>query len=319
MTLLSVRNLRVDFASDRGLIRAVQGVSFALDEGEILGIVGESGSGKSVSALAIMRMLSSPPARITADALNFRDLDILTLTEAEARQIRGHDIAMVFQDPMRSLNPVLTIGRQITEVLRRHLALSHAAARSRAIDLLGMVGIPFPKTRLSAYPHQFSGGMRQRVMIAIALSCNPKLLIADEATTALDVTIQAQIVDLVKRLARDLGTAVIWITHDLGMVAGMCDRVAVMYAGRIVETGLVDDVFARPAHGYTMALLAATPRIDGLDQQRLRPIEGMPPDLSLHQPLCPFLPRCAISIDQCRTTPPPPRTYGAGHHATCLA
>ena len=232
MALLSARNLRTRFATDRGEVHAVDGVSFDLAEGEILGLVGESGSGKSVTALSVMRLVPEPPGRIAADSLTFDGTEILALSEAEMREIRGSSMAMIFQDPMRSLNPVLTIGRQLTEVLRRHQKMDGAAARRRAIELLEMVGIPMAEKRLAAYPHQFSGGMRQRVMIAIALSCNPRLLIADEATTALDVTIQAQIVELVKTLTRERGTSVIWISHDLGVVAGLCDRVNVMYAGR---------------------------------------------------------------------------------------
>src|SRR6202045_657722 len=229
-----------------------------------------------------------------ADEINFAGMDLLRLDEVAVREIRGAKIGMIFQDPMRSLNPVLTIGRQVTEVLRRHQKMDGAAARRRAVELLEMVGISMPERRLSAYPHQLSGGMRQRVMIAIALSCHPKLLIADEATTALDVTIQAQIVELVKQLARDLGTAVIWISHDLGLVAGMCDRVNVMYAGRIVETGSVDELFYRPSHGYTLGLIGSPPRVDrGGD--RLVSIEGVPPDMIEPIVLCPFLPRCRVS------------------------
>ena len=231
MSLLRVRNLHTRFATDRGDVRAVNGVSFDLEEGEILGLVGESGSGKSVTALSIMRLVPEPPGRVAADSLAFDGRELLALSEAEMREERGSSMAMIFQDPMRSLNPVLTIGRQITEVLRRHQKLDGPAAKRRAIELLETVGIPSAEKRLAAYPHQFSGGMRQRVMIAIALSCKPRLLIADEATTALDVTIQAQIVDLVKRLTRESGTSVIWISHDLGVVAGLCDKVNVMYAG----------------------------------------------------------------------------------------
>ncbi len=318
MTLLRVRDLRVEFASDRGPVRAVQGVSFDLAEGEVLGVVGESGSGKSVAALSIMRMIPQPPGRVAAAELSFEGRDLLRLSEAEAREIRGSHIAMVFQDPMRSLNPVLTIGRQLTEGLRQHLRMDRVAARRRSIELLEMVGIPMAEARLSAYPHQFSGGMRQRVMIAIALSCNPKLLIADEATTALDVTIQAQVIELVKRLTRDLGTAVIWISHDLGVIAGMCDRVNVMYAGQIVETGPVDDLFQRPSHGYTLGLMGSTPRVDGLAQGRLTPIDGMPPDLTKVTTLCPFLPRCRVAGYECQTVAPAMRARGGGHEAACL-
>ena len=318
MTLLSARNLRTRFATDRGVVRAVDGVSFDLAEGEILGLVGESGSGKSVTALSVMRLVPEPPGRITADSLTFDGTEILALPEAEMREIRGSSMAMIFQDPMRSLNPVLTIGRQLTEVLRRHQKMDGAAARRRAIELLEMVGIPMAEKRLAAYPHQFSGGMRQRVMIAIALSCNPRLLIADEATTALDVTIQAQIVELVKKLTRERGTSVIWISHDLGVVAGLCDRVNVMYAGRVVETSPIRDLFRHPRHGYTLGLMGSTPRVDGM-QHRLTPIEGLPPNLIGPQTLCPFLPRCRVSVEACRQRPPEPRSFGPDHTAVCLA
>jgi oligopeptide transport system ATP-binding protein len=319
MTLLRVRNLRTRFATDRGDVRAVDGVSFDLEEGEILGLVGESGSGKSVTALSIMRLVPEPPGRITADSLAFDGRELLSLSEAEMREERGSSMAMIFQDPMRSLNPVLTIGRQITEVLRRHQKLDGADARRRAIELLETVGIPSAEKRLAAYPHQFSGGMRQRVMIAIALSCNPRLLIADEATTALDVTIQAQIVDLVKRLTRERGTSVIWISHDLGVVAGLCDKVNVMYAGNVVESGPIRELFHRPSHGYTLGLMGSTPRVDGTGARRLTPIEGMPPSLIGPIPLCPFLPRCRVAVPACRTIPPERRDFGAGHWARCLA
>jgi oligopeptide transport system ATP-binding protein len=318
MTLLSVRNLRTRFATDRGVVRAVDGVSFDLVEGEILGLVGESGSGKSVTALSVMRLVPEPPGRIAADSLAFDGTEILALSEAHMREIRGADMAMIFQDPMRSLNPVLTIGRQLTEVLRRHQKIDGTAARRRAVELLEMVGIPMAEKRLSAYPHQFSGGMRQRVMIAIALSCNPRLLIADEATTALDVTIQAQIVELVKKLTHDRGTSVIWISHDLGVVAGLCDRVNVMYAGRVVETSPIRDLFKHPRHGYTLGLMGSTPRVDGM-QHRLTPIEGLPPNLAEPQTLCPFLPRCRVSVEACSQRPPERRSFGPDHTAVCLA
>ncbi len=319
MTLLRVRNLRTRFATDRGDVRAVDGVSFDLEEGEILGLVGESGSGKSVTALSIMRLVPEPPGRITADSLAFDGRELLNLSEAEMREERGSSMAMIFQDPMRSLNPVLTIGRQITEVLRRHQNLDKPAAKRRAIELLEMVGIPSAEKRLAAYPHQFSGGMRQRVMIAIALSCNPRLLIADEATTALDVTIQAQIVDLVKRLTRERGTSVIWISHDLGVVAGLCDKVNVMYAGNVVESGPIRELFHRPSHGYTLGLMGSTPRVDGAGTRRPTPIEGMPPSLIGPIPLCPFLPRCRVAVPACQTMPPDRRDFGGDHWARCLA
>ena len=319
MALLSIRNLQTRFATDQGTVCAVNGVSFDLEEGETLGLVGESGSGKSVTALSIMRLVPEPPGRVTADVMTFDGTDLLRLSEAEAREIRGARIAMVFQDPMRSLNPVLTVGRQITEVLRRHQRLDAAAARKRAIELLETVGIPLAEQRLAAYPHQFSGGMRQRVMIAIALSCNPRLLIADEATTALDVTIQAQIIDLVKRLTRERGTSVIWISHNLGVVAGLCDRVNVMYAGNIVESAPIRELFHRPSHGYTHGLMGSTPRVDGAGPRRLTPINGMPPNLIDPMPLCPFLPRCRFAVADCHTRPPARRDFGGGHWAACFA
>jgi oligopeptide transport system ATP-binding protein len=319
MPLLSVRNLSTRFATDRGIVHAVDGVSFDLEEGEVLGLVGESGSGKSVTALSIMRLVPEPPGQVRADHLMFDGIDLLRLSEPEAREVRGARMAMVFQDPMRSLNPVLTIGRQLTEVLRRHEKLDAVAARKRAIELLETVGIPHAEQRLGAYPHQFSGGMRQRVMIAIALSCNPRLLIADEATTALDVTIQAQIVDLVKRLTRERGTAVIWISHDLGVIAGLCHRVNIMYAGRIVESGSIRDLFHHPSHGYTLGLLGSTPRVDGTQARRLTPIEGLPPNLIDPMPLCPFLPRCRVAVGACRERAPERRTFAQGHWATCFA
>ncbi|MGQ3300853.1 ABC transporter ATP-binding protein [Reyranella sp.] len=319
MSLLRVRNLHTRFATDRGDVRAVNGVSFDLEEGEILGLVGESGSGKSVTALSIMRLVPEPPGSISADSLAFDGRELLALSEAEMREERGSSMAMIFQDPMRSLNPVLTIGRQMTEVLRRHQKLDGSAAKRRAIELLETVGIPSAEKRLGAYPHQFSGGMRQRVMIAIALSCNPRLLIADEATTALDVTIQAQIVDLVKRLTRERGTSVIWISHDLGVVAGLCDKVNVMYAGNVVESGPIRELFHRPSHGYTLGLMGSTPRVDGTGVRRLTPIEGMPPSLIEPIPLCPFLPRCRVSIPACQTVSPERRDFGSDHWARCLA
>jgi oligopeptide transport system ATP-binding protein len=318
MSLLSVRNLRTHFSTDHGIVRAVDGVSFTVAPGEILGIVGESGSGKSVTALSILRLIREPPGRISADELRFDGIDLLSVSQRELRDIRTARIAIIFQDPMRSLNPVLTIGRQLTETLRRHAGLDARAAKRRAIELLDMVGIPLAPKRLAAYPHEFSGGMRQRVMIAIALSCNPRLLIADEATTALDVTIQAQIVELVKRLSKQLGTSIIWISHDLGLVAGLCDRVCVMYAGRIVESGPVRELFHRPAHGYTVSLMACRPRVDQVGR-RLEPIEGLPPTLLEPIRLCPFLPRCPVRVEACRFEAPAMRSIGPNHAASCFA
>ncbi len=315
--LLSVKNLRTHFHTEAGVVKAVDGVSFDLFEGQALGIVGESGSGKSVSVLSIMGLIPSPPGHVTADAVVFEGKDLLSLTEKEMRNLRGAKMAMVFQDPMTSLNPVLTIGWQISESLRIHLALASKQARKRTIELLDMVGIPSAENRLDDYPHQFSGGMRQRVMIAMALSCNPRLLIADEATTALDVTIQAQIIELVKRLRSETQAAVIWITHDLGIVAGLCDRVNVMYAGRLVESAPVKDIYYRPSHGYTLGLLRSIPRLDEERKAKLVPIDGSPPDLIELPALCPFLPRCSFAQEICHKDPPPVREISKDHTASC--
>ena len=317
--VLSVRDLDTRFDTGDGVVHAVDHVSFDLMAGEVLGIVGESGSGKSVTALSVMKLVVCPPGQVSAGEITLDGEDILHIDEAQARRIRGSRIAMIFQDPLKSLNPVLTIGRQLTEVIAEHLGLDSQASRQRAIELLSAVGIPRAETRLGDYPHQFSGGMRQRVMIAIALSCDPRVLIADEATTALDVTIQAQIIDLVKRLADERDTAVIWISHDLGVVAGICDRVAVMYAGRIVEMGTVRDLFHRPSHGYTLGLLASTPRLDDAEDRRLQPIDGMPPNLTDPMPLCPFLPRCVHAIDTCHEKAPEWRQVADGHGTRCWA
>lgn len=317
MTLLRVRNLRVRFPSFRGVVRAVDGVSFDLAQGQVMGIVGESGSGKSVTALTLMRLLSRT-GHVSADELTFDGTDLRTLTEADLRRLRTRRMAMIFQDPMRALNPVLTIGRQITETVERHLNLHGRAARLRALELLERVGLTGGEARLKDYPHQLSGGMRQRVMIAIALSCKPQLLIADEATTALDVTIQAQIVDLVRDLQRELGMAVIWIAHDLGLVAGLCDHVAVMYAGRFVESGSVRDVFYRPSHGYTVGLMRCSPRID-METDALQPIEGRPPDLTRENTLCAFLPRCGFAVPDCQAYLPAQKEVEPNHKAACFA
>ena len=317
--VLRVRGLDTRFATEDGVVHAVDGVSFDLMAGEVLGIVGESGSGKSVTALSVMKLVVCPPGQVSAAEITLDGEDILHIDEAQARRIRGSRLAMIFQDPMKSLNPVLTIGRQLTEVIAEHLGLDSRASRQRAVELLSAVGIPMAESRFGDYPHQFSGGMRQRVMIAIALSCDPRVLIADEATTALDVTIQAQIIDLVKNLTDKRGTSVIWISHDLGVVAGICDRVAVMYAGRIVETGTVGDLFHRPSHGYTLGLLASTPRLDDAEDRRLQPIDGMPPNLIDPMPLCPFLPRCVHAIDTCREKAPEWRQVANGHGTRCWA
>jgi oligopeptide transport system ATP-binding protein len=317
--LLEVRNLETQFKTQDGIVRAVNNVSFHLDRGETLGIVGESGSGKSVTALSIMRLIPSPPGRIVGGQIVFDGENLLDYTEEEMRHIRGNRISMIFQDPMTSLNPVLTIGRQITEALELHMKMSGSEARKRAIELLSMVGIPSAARRLDDYPHQFSGGMRQRVMIAMALSCNPELLIADEPTTALDVTIQAQILELINRLKNELGTAVIIITHDLGVVAGMADRVIVMYAGRIVEEGPTEAIFSDPRMPYTIGLLRSIPRLDEPEGRRLTPIRGLPPDLINLPEVCPFSPRCDYFVaGKCDQTVPPLRTVGPSHRAACL-
>jgi oligopeptide transport system ATP-binding protein len=318
-TLLQVENLKVTFKTDGGLVRAVNNVSFELKEGETLGIVGESGSGKSVTNLAIMRLLPQPQAQIDpASKVIFKGQDLLKLKDEQMRKIRGKEIAMIFQDPMTSLNPVLTVGKQITESLKLHLNMNNAQSRKRAVELLKLVGIPSAEKRLDDYPHQFSGGMRQRVMIAMAISCDPKLLIADEPTTALDVTIQAQILELLKKLRRELGTAIILITHDLGVVAGMCDRINVMYAGQVVETTGARKLYANPRMPYTIGLLNSLPRLDERAHERLIPIPGMPPDMSRPINGCPFEPRCIYRQVTCKTTPPDLRAVEEDHRAACL-
>ena len=298
-TFLEVTDLRTRFHTPEGTVYAVNGVSFTLKEGETLAVVGESGCGKSVTMMSILRLISTPPGEIVSGTVNYRDRDLLQLNEIEMEDIRGKEIAMIFQDPMTSLNPVLTVGRQITETLRTHTPMDADQSRQRAITLLEMVGIPDAANRLGNYPHQFSGGMRQRVMIAMALACTPSLLIADEPTTALDVTIQAQIIELVKRLKQDVGMAMIWITHDLGVVAGMADRVIVMYAGFIVEEAEVDNLYDGPLHPYTMALLQALPRADRRREKNLKTIQGVPPNLFAEPRGCPFAPRCEFVQERC--------------------
>lgn len=316
-TLLEVKDLRTYFFTQDGVVKAVDGISYDLLEGETVGLVGESGSGKSVSALSILRLIASPPGRIVGGEVWFEGEDLLKLDEEEMRHIRGNRIAMVFQEPMTSLNPVLTIGRQITEALELHKHMDKKAARARAIELLRLVGIPDAERRIDDYPHQFSGGMRQRVMIAMALSCDPKLLIADEPTTALDVTIQAQILELIKHLTKQFGTAVILITHNLGVVARYADRVNIMYAGRIVERGTAKDIYKTPKHPYTVGLLKSVPRLDEPRKERLNPIEGMPPDLINLPPGCPFQPRCPYAIPRCTQEYPPLVSVGDGHTSAC--
>jgi oligopeptide transport system ATP-binding protein len=303
---MEVKDLVTRFHTQEGTVYAVNGVSYKLNEGETLGVVGESGSGKSVHALSIMRLIPSPPGKIEKGEVTFRGRNLLKLSNDEMRLVRGAEIAMIFQDPMTSLNPVLTIGTQITEALKLHMGMNERQAKERAAELLSMVGIPDAAKRLGNYPHQFSGGMRQRVMIAMALSCNPKLLIADEPTTALDVTIQAQIIDLVKRLRDQLGMAMIWISHDLGVVAGLSDTVQVMYGGMIVERGPAKEVFADTRHPYTLGLLKSLPRLDAREKHKLTQIEGSPPDMRNAPKGCPFFARCTYRIPgKCDEVMPP--------------
>ena len=296
--LMEVKDLTTRFHTEEGTVFAVNGVSYTLHEGETLGVVGESGCGKSVHALSIMGLIPKPPGEIPKGEVLFRGRDLLKLSKNQQRLVRGAEIAMVFQDPMTSLNPVLTIGRQITEALKLHLGMDNEQARDRAAELLTMVGIPSAKNRLDDYPHQFSGGMRQRAMIAMALSCNPQLLIADEPTTALDVTIQAQILDLVRRLRDKIGMAIIWISHDLGVVAGLADNVEVMYAGYIIERGTAKDVYGDSRHPYTIGLLGSLPRLDRKNK-KLFSIEGAPPDMRFLPKGCPFAVRCPYRIQKC--------------------
>lgn len=310
--LLEIKNLTTQFFTQDGVVHAVNGVSYQLQEGETLGIVGESGSGKSVHAMSMLRLIPMPPGKIVAGEVLFQGRDLLKLSEEELRHVRGKEIAMIFQDPMTSLNPVLTIGRQITEAIELHLGMNREQSRNRAAELLDLVGIIDARRRLDDYPHQFSGGMRQRVMIAMALSCNPKLLIADEPTTALDVTIQAQIVELVKDLKQQLGMAIIWITHDLGVVAGMADTVQVMYGGRIAERGPVRAIFKDTRSAYTLGLLNSLPRLDQAIGTRLKPIEGSPPDLLEPNPGDPFAPRNPYATERCFVETPPLRPVEGG-------
>jgi oligopeptide transport system ATP-binding protein len=314
--LLDVKNLRTTFRTEDGPVTAVNGLSFSLEPGETLGIVGESGSGKSVSALSIMRLLAKN-ATVTADRMMFEGESLPDLSEADMRKIRGHKIAMIFQDPMTSLNPVLTIGEQIAEAVRLHLGLDKRESRERAIEMLRKVRIPAPENRLGDYPHQFSGGMRQRVMIAMALSCNPQLLIADEPTTALDVTIQAQVLELMNELQRETGAAIILITHDLGVVAEVCRNVLVMYGGNMVEYGTAEQIFDQPRMPYTQGLLASLPRLDDSEHRRLVPIAGQPPNLLNLPPGCAFAPRCAYRMKIC-DEPVPLYDFRQGHVARCF-
>jgi len=318
MAILEVEKLQTHFRTDQGVSRAVNGVSFSLSAGETLAIVGESGCGKSVTAMSILRLIPSPPGK-SAGSIRFQGRDLLTLPEPEMRKIRGNDISMIFQEPMTSLNPVLTIGRQITETLVLHQKLDKAAATARAVEMLRLANIPEPERRITQYPHELSGGMRQRVMIAMALACDPKLLIADEPTTALDVTVQAQILDLMRQLKEKTGTAIILITHDLGVVAEMAERVIVMYAGKVVEEASVADLFARPQHPYTRALLGSMPRLKDRsgEHKRLAEIPGVVPALTQRIEGCIFAPRCAQAAAQCRAHYPPLEEKAEGHWAAC--
>ena len=302
--LLSVRDLKTSFFTHVGEVKAVRGISFDVNEGEVLGIVGESGSGKSVTSLSIMGLLQYP-GRVVDGEILLNGEDILTYSKNQMRRVRGKEIAMIFQDPMTSLNPVYTIGNQIMEMILEHEKMSRREARARAIEMLKLVGIPAAEKRIDSYPHEFSGGMRQRVMIALALSCNPKLLIADEPTTALDVTIQAQILNLIKKLNRQFGMTTMLITHDLGVVATVCDKVAVMYGGLIMEYGTADEIFYHPRHPYTMGLLGSIPHVDGGEKRRLIPIDGTPPDLINPPKGCPFSTRCKYCMNVCTQEQPP--------------
>lgn len=299
MALLEIEGLKTQFFTSAGTVRAVDGVDYTVEEGETVAVVGESGCGKSVTALSIMRLVADPPGKITDGQIRFKGTDLVALPEEEMRQIRGRDIGMVFQEPMTSLNPVLSIGRQLTETLETHFGMSREKADERAIELLGLVGIAEPERRLAQYPHHFSGGMRQRVMIAMALACDPKLIIADEPTTALDVTIQAQILELMKNLTREMGVAMIIITHNLGVVARYADRVNVMYAGKIVESGSAEEIYHHPRHPYTLALLKSVPRLDLPRGGKLDPVDGQPPDLARLDDGCAFRPRCKFATDSC--------------------
>ena len=316
-TLLEIEGLKTQFFTSAGTVKAVDGVSYTVEQGETVAVVGESGCGKSVTALSILRLIPWPPGRIIDGHIRFDNKDLLSLDEESMREIRGRDIGMIFQEPMTSLNPVLSIGLQLTETLVTHLEITQEAAQRRAVELLEMVGISEPNRRLKQYPHHLSGGMRQRVMIAMALSCEPKLIIADEPTTALDVTIQAQILELMKDLTRKLNVAMIIITHNLGVVARYADRVNVMYAGKIIESGSANDIYHDPKHPYTLALLKSIPRMDQARQAKLDPVEGQPPDLTKLDDGCAFRPRCRYAIDRCNADFPLLEQVGEGHFSAC--
>jgi oligopeptide/dipeptide ABC transporter ATP-binding protein len=315
--ILDVQGLETTFKTPEGVIHAVNGVSFGLAEGETLGVVGESGCGKSVTMLSVLGLIPSPPGKVIAGNAIFSGQDLIKMSKEDIRHVRGAQIAMIFQDPMTSLNPVLTIGRQLEEPLMLHIGMTKKQASERAAELLSMVGIPNAKDRLSDYPHQYSGGMRQRVMIAMALSCSPQILIADEPTTALDVTIQAQIMELVKRLRDELGMAIVWITHDLGVVAGLAQRVLVMYGGLIIEESPVKELYANPQHPYTLGLLGSLPRVDETAHSKLYSIEGQPPVLYQKPNACPFAPRCKWVMEHCWNENPPLLEVGPDHRAAC--
>jgi len=315
--ILQIKDLKTYFKLDEGLLKAVDGVSFDLRKGETLGIVGESGSGKSVTNLAIMRLIPSPPGRIAGGEVLFMDKDILKMNDEEVRQIRGNKISMIFQDPMTCLNPFMRISTQMIETIVLHQGLDKVAAKAKAIEMLKLAGIPAPEKRIDQYPHQFSGGMRQRVMIAMALSCEPEILIADEPTTALDVTIQAQILELIRDLSIRLGTAVILVTHSLGVVAGMCDSICVMYAGKVVERGTADEIFTDPKHPYTQGLIKSVPRLDRTSSQRLYSIPGQPPNVINLPDCCPFFPRCERAMDVCKTKYPKVVELGPKRNVAC--
>jgi oligopeptide transport system ATP-binding protein len=315
--LLEVRHLETRFFTQDGIVHAVNDLSFHVDEGETLGIVGESGSGKSISMLSVMGLIPTPPGKITRGEVLFEGRDLLKVSAEAMRQIRGNRIAMIFQDPMTSLNPVLRVSRQLTEALQLHQKMTADQARSRAIELLQQVGIPAAADRVDNYPHQFSGGMRQRVMIAMGLSCSPKLLIADEPTTALDVTIQAQIVELIKQLRDQLKMAIIWITHDLAFLAGLADRIMVMYAGQVVEQASRQDLYKNPRHPYTIGLLQSIPRLDEDCRETLQAIEGLPPSLVNYPQGCPFAPRCRFAIERCSSENPLLESIGPDHTVAC--
>ena len=317
-TLLEIENLKTQFFTSAGTVKAVDGISYTVDEGETVAIVGESGCGKSVSALSILRLIPWPPGKIVQGHINFDGKDLLALSEEEMRQLRGKEISMVFQEPMTSLNPVLSINEQLSETLITHFAISKIEARNKALKLLELVGISDPERRLDQYPHHLSGGMRQRVMIAMALSCEPKLIIADEPTTALDVTIQAQILELMKDLTKRLGVSLIIITHNLGVVARYADRVNVMYAGKIIETGSALDIYHNPKHPYTLALLKSVPRMDQPRQAKLDPVDGQPPDLTLLDQGCSFRPRCHYAVDGCAKAFPELEEVSEGHFTACF-